>query len=92
MTSTSYILSSPSVLDPSRFSQQYGSSSSILDNKLVQYGKIANKVSIKNAEPSANIENKEVKTANNSTSLLPNNTYNRFSSIGPTVIYSLKKR
>ena len=65
-----------------------GSSSSTLDNKLVQYGKIANKVSIKNAKPSANIENKKVKTANSSASLLPNNAYNRFSSIRPTVIYS----
>lgn len=66
--------------------------------------KIANKVSIKNAKlnaklnakpnakPNANIKNKKVKTANNSASLLPNNTYNRFSSIRPTVIYSLKKR
>ena len=73
-------------------SLQNGSSSSTLDNKLVQYGKIANKVSIKNAKPNANIKNKKVKTANSSASLLPNNAYNRFSSIRPTVIYSLKKR
>jgi hypothetical protein len=71
---------------------QNGSFSSTLDNKLVQYGKIANKVSIKNAKPSANIKNKKVKTANSSASLLSNNAYNRFSSIRPTVIYSLKKR
>lgn len=73
-------------------SSTYGLSSSTLDNKLVQYGKIANKVSIKNANPQANIKNKKVKTANNSSSLLPNNAYNRFSSVHPTVIYSLKKR
>jgi len=71
---------------------QNGMSSSILDNKLIQYGKIANKVSIKNTKSSANIKNKKVKTANNSISLLPNNSYNRFSSVRPSVIYSLKKR
>jgi hypothetical protein len=77
---------------PSQPRLQNGSSSSTLDNKLVQYGKISNKVTIKNANPQANIKNKKVKTANNSASLLPTDVYNRFSSIRPSVIYSLKKR
>lgn len=68
-----------------------GSSSSLLDNKLVLDGTIKNKVSIKNLDPQANIENIQVKTINSSVSLLQNNIYNRFSSIPPTVIYSLKK-
>jgi len=71
---------------------QNGSSSSILDNKFVQYGKISNKVTIQNVNPGANIKDKNVKTSNSSTSLLPNNAYNRFASIDPTVIYSLKKK
>ena len=66
-----------------------GLSSSILDNKLVQYGKIANRVSIRNADPQANIVDLKRKTANNSSSLLPNNAYNRFSPIRPTVISAL---
>ena len=70
----------------------YGSSSSTLDNKFVKYGKISNKVIIQNVNSQANIENIKVETANNSSSLLPNNAYNRFSSVRPTVIYSLKKR
>ena len=69
-----------------------GLSSSTLDNKLVQYGKISNKVIIKNSSPLSNIVNQNFKTANNSVSLLKNNAYNRFSSIRPYVIYSLKNR
>jgi len=72
-------------------SSLFGSSSSILDNKLVQYGKISNKVIIKNASPSSNIINQNFKTANNSVSLLSNNAYNKILSIRPYVIYSLKK-
>ena len=71
---------------------QNGLSSSTLNNKFVQYRKISNKVTIENANPSANIKDKNIKTANSSISLLPNNSYNRFSSIDPTVIFSLKKR
>ena len=69
-----------------------GSSSFILDNKLVKYGKIANRVLIENSKPNTNIKNKKIKTLNTSMSLLQNNAYNRFLSIHPTVIYSLKKR
>ena len=71
--------------------QQTGNSSKILDNKFVKYGKIVNKLNVNNLKYNSNIKNKNTKTLNISRSLLSNNSYNRFMSVKPSVVYSLKK-
>ena len=53
---------------------QNGSSSFTLDNKLLKYADILNRITIKNCDLNTNVKNKKVNSMNMSSSLLPNNS------------------
>lgn len=67
-----------------------GTSSMTVDNKLIEYGKICNRVEIQSAKPNINIKNSNLKSINNSYSLLSNKKYNSLKTIKPLVVTSLK--